>query len=179
MATSLAEGGEQGKSGEEVSPSSPSHLYSTLSALGIPLQVSPYVDNVDDRNNLPGIFCKNLFLKDRKGQFYLIVVPEDRNVDLKKLKVNLRAHRNFSFVVEEELYSVLGVRAGGVTPFGLLNDTRHVVRVVVDQRLALTDTSLNFHPLDPDKTFLISFQNLNLFITKCCGHEVEVVNMES
>ncbi len=40
-----------------------------------------------------GILAKNLFLKDKNKKLVLVVVTNDRKVDLKKLGVNL-VHRN-------------------------------------------------------------------------------------
>ncbi len=37
------------------------------------------------RGDLPGGHCKSLFLKDKKGQLWLLVTLEDREVDLKTL----------------------------------------------------------------------------------------------
>jgi len=178
MASSFGEGREEVGKGKEGFPASPSHLFSALIALEIPVQVFP-LDDPDDHSNLPGQFCKNLFLKDRKGQFYLVIVPEDRKVDLKFLKYQLGAYRNFSFGLKDDLYRILGVRPGGVSPFGLMNDQLNEIRVVIDEELANTEQPLNFHPLDPDKTCLIAYEDLKKFITNRCNHMIEVVNMKS
>ena len=60
-----------------------------------------------------GTFCKNLFLKDRRGQYYLVIIHEDERVDLKALKNQLKAHRNLSFATPTDLKDLLGVRPGG------------------------------------------------------------------
>lgn len=178
MASSSGEGGEQVGREEAAFPATPSHLVTTLSALGIPLQVFP-LENGDDHSNLPGLFCKNLFLKDRKGQFYLVIAPEDRSIDLKRLKYQVKAYRNFSFGLKDDLFRLLGVGPGGVSPFGLINDHAKAVRLVLDEELVDTDKPLNFHPLDPDKTFLIGYEDLKQFIINTCGHAIEVVDMKS
>ena len=74
------------------------------------------------RGALPGGHCKSLFLKDKKGGLWLVVVLEERRVDLKRLADALGAPR-FSFGSAELLHEVLGVRPGSVTPFAA--DQRH------------------------------------------------------
>lgn len=168
--------GEPPLNGE--SPATTSHLYSTLHALGIPIREFPYGTDDDDRQNVPGLFCKNLFLKDRKGTFYLVITTEEKNVDLKSLKSTVQAHRNFSFATNKDLFQFLGVLPGGVTPFGLLNKPSCNIRIIIDEDLVNSNADLNFHPLDPVKTFPISFDNLSNFIRSCSLCELEVVKMK-
>lgn len=123
-----------------------------------------------------GTFCKNLFLKDRKGQFYLVIIPEDFVVDLKYLKQTLGAYRNFSFGKEEDLDRLLGTMPGCVTPYGLSHDAECEVRVIIDATLSEPHTLLNFHPLVPWLTTLITFSDLNTFVTHS-GHQIEVTNL--
>ncbi len=84
--------------------------------------------------HLPGGHCKSLFLKDKKGQLWLVVTRDDRVVDLKRLAKALGA-KTFSFGKPELLMEVLGVIPGSVTPFGLINDTERRVRVVLDAEM--------------------------------------------
>ena len=83
----------------------------------------------------PKDIAKNLFLRDDKKQnYYLIVLREDKKADLKKIRSVLSA-RPLRFASEEDLEAYLGVTTGAVTPFGLLNDTEHKVRACVDKDL--------------------------------------------
>ena len=72
--------------------------------------------------HIPGCHIKNLFLKDKREQLWLVVCPEDRPVDLKTLPALIGSAR-LSFARPEILREVLGVEPGSVTPFGLINDT--------------------------------------------------------
>ena len=83
----------------------------------------------------PKDIAKNLFLRDDKKQnYYLIVLREDKKADLKKIRSVLAA-RPLRFASEEDLEAYLGVTTGAVTPFGLLNDTEHKVKACVDKDL--------------------------------------------
>lgn len=148
-------------------------LFQTLARLGIPVTTGPYMDR-PQRNGMLGVFCKNLFLKDRKGQFYLVVIQEDKVLDLKWLKNELKAARNFSFASGDELSAMLGVIPGGVTPFGLIFDEGKKIKVVIDKMLVNCEERLNFHPLDSKETALIKYDQLDKFL-KCLGYETTVI----
>ena len=68
------------------------------------------------RGTIPGGHCKSLFLKDKKGRFWLVVADEDRPINLKRLAKQLGAG-NLSFAKPEALRAHLGVEPGSVTPF--------------------------------------------------------------
>src|ERR1700746_3644943 len=64
------------------------------------------------RGSLPGAHCKSLFLKDKKGGFWLAVMLEERRIDLKKLAAGLPAPR-FTFAGAADLQRLLGGGPGG------------------------------------------------------------------
>lgn len=77
--------------------------------------------------------AKNLFLRDdKKRNYYLVVVKGDKRVDLKELRKTIQG-RPLSFASQEELDQYLGLKAGSVTPLGILNDTGRKVAVFIDQ----------------------------------------------
>jgi Ala-tRNA(Pro) deacylase len=116
---------------------------------------------------LAGGHTKNLFLKDKKGGLWLVVVQAHLRVDLNALAKQLGAPR-FSFGSAELLVATLGITPGSVTPFALIKDPEHKVRVVLDQEM-LALTPLNFHPLRNDRTTAIAPSDLVAFV-KACGH---------
>jgi Ala-tRNA(Pro) deacylase len=126
------------------------------------------------RGQLPGGHTKNLFLKDRKGGLWLIVLREDLRVDLNALARQLGLAR-FSFGAGELLAATLGVPPGAVTPFALINDSARSVRVVLDEDMLKIDP-LNFHPMRNDKTTAIATPDLLRFI-RACGHAAIVARM--
>jgi len=127
------------------------------------------VEDVDRlRGQLPGAHCKSLFLKDKKGQIWLLVVLATRQVDLKVVAKNIGAAR-LSFGKPELLAEVLGVVPGSVTPFALINDPEGQVRVVLDKEM-LDHELLNYHPLVNTATTAIAAQDLVRFV-RACGHD--------
>jgi Ala-tRNA(Pro) deacylase len=103
---------------------------------------------------LPGGHTKNLFLKDAKGQLWLISALQDTKVDLKRLPAVIGSAK-LSFGSAERLQAALGVTPGSVTAFALVNDPEHRVRFVLDAGLAAADP-VNFHPLANTATTAIS-----------------------
>ena len=111
---------------------------------------------------LPGGHTKNLFLKDAKGQLWLVSALGETRIDLKRLPAAIGSAR-LSFGNEQVLWEALGVRPGSVTLFALVNDPDHRVRLVLDKALLAHDL-VNFHPLANTATTAVSRQDLLRFI---------------
>jgi len=124
--------------------------------------------------HVPGGHTKNLFLKDRRDQLWLVVAREDLRIDLNALAKQLGAAR-FSFGSAELLMETLGVPPGSVTPFALMNDADRVVRAVLDEEM-LAQNPLNFHPLRNDRTTAIAPDDLLKFL-RATGHEPLTVRL--
>lgn len=163
-------------------PTSPEQLLQRLKDLGIETVTHehPPLLTVEDskrlRGDLPGGHCKNLFLKDKKDRYWLVVTSEDRKVDIKVLDAKLGAAR-LSFASPERLWNVLGVRPGSVTPFALINDKERKVQVILDAEM-LKATPLNYHPLINTKTTAIKPADLVRFI-EACGHQPATLNLDT
>ena len=97
-----------------------------------------------------GGHIKNLFLRDKRKQNFLVVLPEDKDVDLKSLAELLEAGR-FSFGSADRLFEILGVRPGAVTPLSMVNGRAHQVRLIMDASLRQC-RYLYMHPLVNDRT---------------------------
>ena len=103
---------------------------------------------------LPGGHTKNLFLKDAKGQLWLVSALQDARIDLKALPAAIGSAK-LSFGSAELMAETLGVTPGSVTAFGLINDADRRVRFVLDAALGASDP-VNFHPLVNTATTAIS-----------------------
>jgi Ala-tRNA(Pro) deacylase len=102
------------------------------------------------------------------------VLREELRVDLNALARQLGAPR-FSFGSGERLATALGVPAGSVTPFALINDVSRTVRVVLDESMLALDP-VNFHPLRNDRTTAIRPSDLMLFV-RSGGHDPVVCRL--
>lgn len=96
-------------------------------------------------NDLPGLHCKNLFLRDQKGKrHFLFVFPASGKVELNKV-CEIVGEKKISFASAERLNEKLGLLPGAVSPFGLINDKNSEVEVYIDQEVYNSDL-VNFHP---------------------------------
>ena len=126
------------------------------------------------RGEIPGAHTKNLFLKCKKGTLWLIVALEATAINLKTLHRRLGSGR-LSFGRAELLLDVLGVPAGSVTPFALINDTPPRVSVVLEAAM-MGNQILNFHPLENTATTSIGRDDLLAFIASC-GHQPSIIDL--
>lgn len=111
-------------------------------------------------NMIDGLGCKNLFLKD-KDNYYIYILKDDKKADLKLLSKLINSSK-LHFASEEELYNILGLTKGSVTPFGIINDKSHLVTILLDKDLE--NKKLLFHPNINTKTISIDYSDLVKFI---------------
>ena len=155
-------------------------LLAKLAELGIETETHthPPVFTVEEARihcrHLPGTHCKSLFLKDKKGRLWLVVVPDSRVLDMKAVAPAIGAAR-LSFGRADLLREVLGVEPGSVTPFAAINDPARRVTVVLDAEMMRSEL-LNYHPLTNDATTAISPDGLRRFIDSC-GHEALEIDL--
>ena len=152
---------------------SPQQLFDRLAELGIDHKTVEHeaVFTVEQakqhRGALPGHHIKNLFLRNKKEEMWLVVALEDRTIDLKRLGEVLGAGR-LSFGSPERLRTWLGVEPGSVTPFSVINDTARKVSLVLDR--GISDSGLiNAHPLTNTMTSAIVLPDLLRFF-EATGH---------
>ncbi len=116
------------------------------------------------RGEIPGGHCKSLFLKDKKGQYLLVVLLEDRTLDMVGLfKSGALPTKRLSFASAEAMVDMLGVTPGSVTPFCLINGSAKKLIMVLDKQMMEHDL-LNYHPLHNEATTTISSSDLMKFI---------------
>ena len=109
-----------------------------------------------------GGHIKNLYLRDKKKQNFLVVLPEDADVDLKTLSDKMGAAR-LSFGSADRLLEHLGVRPGAVTPLAMVTGVHHDVTLFMDS--SLRDVKcLYMHPLVNDRTVGMSPADVERFL---------------
>lgn len=152
-------------------PYSEKDLLELLDQLQIPYKIYRHtaLHTVEEsralRGTMPGGHCKCLFVKDKKARFGLIVVAEDRRVDLKEAANALGLGR-LSFASAEYMMDLLGVTPGAVTPFALMNfpkDHDGAFIVALDA-IMLKHSPLHYHPLHNEASLAIAPDDLLRFI---------------
>lgn len=125
--------------------------------------------------NIKGLHCKNLFLRNKKGtRHYLLILKHLKSANLKSLTTQLGEDR-LSFASPQRLMKYLGLEAGSVSPFGLINDFDKKVQVVLDQDLKGSEL-VNFHPNVNTATIGIHFSDFEKFLT-WTGNSIRYLKM--
>jgi len=143
-------------------------LLNALNESKIPYTVKKHVpfytvkDSELNRSGLQGIHTKNIFLKNKKNQFFLFSCYENQIIDIKRLSKSLNIG-NLSFAKEDKLRDILGVLPGSVSPFGLLNDSESLVSFYIDNKI-FENKYVNFHPLENTSTVNLKSADLLSFL---------------
>lgn len=107
------------------------------------------------RGAIEGLHCKNLFLRNQKGnRHFLVIFPADKPVDMKTLAPKLGIKR-ISFASAERLKKYLDLNPGSVSVFGLLNDVDKKVELFLDSSVLQAET-VTFHPNDNAATVALA-----------------------
>ena len=130
-------------------------------------------EGVDVKAKIPGAHTKNLFVKDKKGQLFLITAKDYTAINLKKTHEVLGASGRLSFCTEEQMNEYLGVTPGSVTPLAIVNDFNRKVTMILDQNLMNYDL-INCHPLINTMTTSLRRDDLLCFL-KETGHSPQVI----
>ncbi len=123
---------------------------------------------------IDGAHSKNLFFKDRKKNLFLVVTLSDKPIIIKEVAKKIGA-KSPSFGKPDLLSQVLGVIPGAVTPFAIVNDENHDVKVILDEEM-MENKLLNFHPLENTATTTIASKDLVKFMEQC-NQEFEVIRL--
>jgi Ala-tRNA(Pro) deacylase len=125
---------------------------------------------VEHWRGIDAAHCKNLFLRNKKGdRHYLIVAEHTRPIDLRRV-AELVGDDKLSFGSPERLARCLGLTPGSVSPLGLINDTNREVRVVIDADLR-NRAHVGFHPNINTATVVMTVADFGRFL-EWCGQPV-------
>lgn len=136
------------------------------------------------RQHMPGGnghgHSKNLFVRDKKKNFALVIAEEAAPINLKALAETIDMGR-LSFASAERLVRYLGVEPGSVTPFALLHamkfpaDDQPAIQIILDERLMAFDL-VYFHPLHNSATTAIRPEDLLKFM-RACGADPRISSL--
>ena len=138
------------------------------------------VFNMDELSKIeipyPEYDAKNLFVRDdKKRNYYLITVKENKRVDLKKFR-NDNNTRPLSFASKQDLMSIMNLISGSVTPLGLLNDNELKVIFYLDKEFLNGKQIIGIHPNDNTATLWLKVTDL-IDIIREHGNQVNVVEL--
>jgi Ala-tRNA(Pro) deacylase len=154
-------------------------VYSRLAELGIVFErfEHPPLPTVADAERywagIDATHCKNLFLRNQKGnRHYLVVLVHSKKADLRAVAEQI-GDGKLSFASPDRLMTHLGLTPGSVSPFGLINDAAHAVRVVLDRDLTVAER-VSFHPNINTRTLVLARVDFEKFLA-ACGNPLQFV----
>lgn len=152
-----------------------------LSHSGIPYELTEHApvftieDMLDENLPYPALIAKNLFVRDdKKLNYYLITVKEEKRVNLKDFQTRFGT-RKLSFASEDDLMRKLGLTKGSVTPFGLLNNPSCAVQFYLDKDFL--ETRIGIHPNENTATIWLNTSDLITLLRKI-GIEITIAEFE-
>ncbi|MCH5265374.1 MAG: prolyl-tRNA synthetase associated domain-containing protein [Lachnospiraceae bacterium] len=113
------------------------------------------------KTKIDGVGCKNIFLTDKKEQYLLIIVKDDKKVKIKEIAQRANTS-HLSFASEEKLKEILGLELGSVSPLGIIHDRNKKVKILIDAELQ--EKKMLFHPNRNTATLPIRYEDLIRFI---------------
>ena len=120
--------------------------------------------------------CKNLFLCNRqKTNFYLLIMPGDKPFKTKELSKQMGISR-LSFGEEDQMAQFLDLHPGSVSVLGLINDSEHRVRLVIDEDV-LKEEYFGCHPCENTSSIRFATKDLTEKILLKLGIEPVIVKL--
>jgi Ala-tRNA(Pro) deacylase len=159
----------------------PQDLLAQLADLGIEAEtvehepVFTVAESRPVKARIPGAHSKNLFVKDKKGRFFLITAKDETAIDLRRAHEAIGASGRLSFGSGDQLRELLGVEPGSVTPFAVANDRDGRVTMILDANL-MEHERVNFHPLVNSMTTGVSRDDLVKFL-RATGHDPVILRL--
>ncbi len=140
-----------------------------LEERGIPYEIHehPPVPTVEEAlpywKSIEAAHCKNLFFRNHKGnKHYLVILDHRRQLNIRDLEQRLKQGK-ISFASPKRMDRYLGLDAGSVSAFGIINDEEKHVHLFIDDRLEIAE-HISFHPNENTATFVISFASFKKFL---------------
>lgn len=117
----------------------------------------PYWKDIDSAH------CKNLFFRNHKGnRHYLVILDHRRQLNIRELEQKLKQGK-ISFASPQRMEKYLGLSAGSVSVFGIINDHENHVHLFIDSALQSAE-HISFHPNENNATLVISFASFMRFL---------------
>lgn len=122
-----------------------------------------------------GVRTKSMFLKDKKKNFYLVIMDDAKRMDFKEFQ-ELTGTKRISMAHDSDIEDQLGLEAGIVSPFGIMNNTAHNIQIYFDQDMLDENIPLTFHPNINTHTIFLSAADLMKFI-KAQGFDYQIIDL--
>jgi Ala-tRNA(Pro) deacylase len=158
-------------------------LYKVLKELGIDFEYHehPAAATVEEASKywagIDSTHCKNIFLRNHKGdKHYLVILEYRNNVNIHDLEKLLKQGK-LSFASPQRMMKYLGLEPGSVSPFGLIHDSTKHVHLFLDDNL-LKAERLSFHPNLNTASLIVKYTDFIRFL-EWKGNSYEFIKLYS
>lgn len=158
-------------------------VYDLLERLGVPFERVDHdavgtIDGCAEIEKLLDIeICKNLFLRNSKGdQYYLLMLPGGKHLVTKDLAKKIGSTR-LSFGTPEKMEEYLDITPGSVSVLGLMNDHGNNIQFLVDNDIKKWEY-FGCHPCINTSSLKIKTADLFSKILPAVGHEPVFVDID-
>ena len=158
-------------------------VYDLLERLGVPFERVDHdavgtIEGCAEIEKLLDIeICKNLFLRNSKGdQYYLLMLPGGKHLVTKDLAKKIVSTR-LSFGTPEKMEEYLDITPGSVSVLGLMNDHENNIQLLVDNDIKKWEY-FGCHPCINTSSLKIKTADLFSKILPAVGHEPVFVDID-
>ena len=158
-------------------------VYDLLERLGVPFERVDHdavgtIEGCAEIEKLLDIeICKNLFLRNSKGdQYYLLMIPGGKHLVTKDLAKKIGSTR-LSFDTPEKMEEYLDITPGSVSVLGLMNDHENNIQLLVDNDIKKWEY-FGCHPCINTSSLKIKTADLFSKILPAVGHEPVFVDID-
>lgn len=158
-------------------------VYDLLERLGVPFERVDHdavgtIEGCAEIEKLLDIeICKNLFLRNSKGdQYYLLMLPGGKHLVTKDLAKKIGSTR-LSFGTPEKMEEYLDITPGSVSVLGLMNDHGNNIQFLVDNDIKKWEY-FGCHPCINTSSLKIKTADLFSKILPAVGHEPVFVDID-
>ena len=158
-------------------------VYDLLERLGVPFERVDHdavgtIEGCAEIEKLLDIeICKNLFLRNSKGdQYYLLMLPGGKHLVTKDLAKKIGSTR-LSFGTPEKMEEYLDITPGSVSVLGLMNDHENNIQFLVDNDIKKWEY-FGCHPCINTSSLKIKTTDLFSKILPAVGHEPVFVDID-
>lgn len=116
------------------------------------------IKEADDlKERIDGVGVKNIFLTNKRGGYFLVLIKDNKRLDIKMLESIFNTGR-LSFGSDIELKDILGIESGSVSVFNIINDKLNKVFIFIDKELV--GKRVLFHPNINTRTISINYSDV-------------------
>ena len=120
--------------------------------------------------------CKNLLLCNRQcTDFYLLMLPGDKPFKTSVLSKQIGTSR-LSFASGEYMEEFLDITPGSLSVMGLMNDTNHRVKLLIDEEL-LHEDAIGVHPCVNTASLRLKVTDLLQTVIPAMDHAITTVSL--